>query len=118
MRGASDLTDYTGELEGRVAVRITDQGSVGAGGAADQAATVEDTPLSVAVPCAETTDPTSGGSCEVITTVDAQLPGAVGEGRRSVWQLGDAELYDGGPDGLASTAAGNALFARQGVFVP
>jgi hypothetical protein len=117
VRQRADLTDYTGELEGRIVARITDQASAAPGGG-DGAATVVDAPLSVAVPCAETPDPTTGGSCAVTTTVEAQTPGAVREGVRSVWQLGDAQLYDGGPDGLASTAAGNVLFARQGLFIP
>jgi hypothetical protein len=114
-RQAADLTDYTGELEARLGVRITDFAN---GGSGDEAATVEDTPLSVAVPCAETPDPTTGGSCVVVTSLDAQLPGSVPEGKRSIWQLDDVEVFDGGPDGLAATSAGNALFARQGVFVP
>jgi len=115
VRERSDLADYTGELEGRVTLRITDQLN---GSAGDEAATIEDTPVSVGVPCAETPDPTIGASCAVTTTVEAQIPGAVPEGRRSSWQLGDGQVYDGGPDGLASTTADNAPFARQGVFVP
>ena len=82
------------------------------------AATVEDATLSVPIPCAETPDPTSGGSCETLTSLDAQVPGAVPEGQRSIWQLDDVKVYDGGSDDLAGTTAGNKLFARQGVLVP
>jgi hypothetical protein len=39
------------------------------------------------------------------------------EGKRAVWELGRAELFDGGADGLASTAD-NALFEVEGVYVP
>ena len=46
------------------------------------------------------------------TTFDAVMPGAVPEGKRSIWQLGQIEVYDGGSDGLAATA-GNTLFARR-----
>jgi hypothetical protein len=49
--------------------------------------------------------------------MDAVIPGAVPEGKRSIWQLGRTEVYDGGSDGLAGTA-GNTLFATQGLFVP
>ena len=115
VRDTLNLSDYTGELEGRLSVRITDQAT---GSGADEAGTVEDTPLSVAIPCGETPDPTSGGYCGVLTTVDAQIPGAVGEGRRSIWELGDVQVFDGGSDGLAATHDGNSLFARQGLFVP
>jgi hypothetical protein len=34
----------------------------------------------------------------------------------TIWELGQVELYDGGPDGVAS--AGNTPFQREGVFVP
>jgi len=54
----------------------------------------------------------------VTTSVDAQFPGAVRENRRSNWEMSDVRVYDGGPDGLASTTSGNTLFATQGVFVP
>jgi hypothetical protein len=45
------------------------------------------------------------------------MPGAVIETQRSIWELGDMQVFDGGPDGIASTSP-NTLFARQGVFVP
>ena len=37
--------------------------------------------------------------------------------KRTIWQMGDVELRDGGADGVASTQD-NTLFARQGIFVP
>jgi len=40
--------------------------------------------------------------------VDALLPGAVTEGRRAIWALGQVELRD--PDGRP--------FLRQGIFIP
>ena len=51
------------------------------------------------------------------TTLDAVLPGVVAEGARAVWQLGQVEVLDGGPDGDVDTP-GNTVFARQGIFVP
>ena len=36
---------------------------------------------------------------------------------RSIWQLGQVQVFDGGADGQASTTP-NTLFATQGVFVP
>ena len=54
----------------------------------------------------------------VNTTLDSLLPGTVVEGSRGVWQLGDVQVLDGGPDNLADTSTGNTLFAHQGVFVP
>ena len=51
------------------------------------------------------------------TTFDAVLPGVIDEGERSVWEIGQIEVLDGGPDGDVDTP-GNGVFARQGVFVP
>ena len=45
------------------------------------------------------------------------MPGAVVEGKRAIWQIGQVQVYDGGSDGLVSTAP-NTLFATQGLFVP
>ena len=39
------------------------------------------------------------------------------EGKRSIWELGQVQVYDGGSDGVAATRR-NTLFALQGVFVP
>ena len=45
------------------------------------------------------------------------MPGSVNESRRSIWELDQVKVFDGGPDGVVSTAD-NTLFAVQGVFVP
>jgi len=33
-------------------------------------------------------------------------------------QIDQLQVFDGGPDGLAVTTAGNTLFAVQGIFAP
>jgi hypothetical protein len=54
----------------------------------------------------------------VSTTADAVAgAGAIIEGRRQIWQLGQVRVNDGGPDGVVSTTP-NTLFAVQGIFVP
>ena len=108
------LGDYTGELQARVALRITDRAS-GAGG--DEPATLQDLTFEFAVPCQSTVDPSIGGSCSISTTADALTPGTVTEAKRTIWQLAQVQLFDGGPDQIASTEP-NALFETQGVFVP
>ena len=45
------------------------------------------------------------------------MPGSAPEGRKAIWELGQVQVFDGGPDGLAATAP-NTLFATQGLFVP
>ena len=114
VRNQGGLTDYTGELQARASVRITDRAN---GAGSNEGATVQDVPLPVTVPCTATAGE-PGASCSVSTTMDAVMPGAVPEGKRSVWELGQIEVHDGGPDGLAGTPSGNTLFAKQGLFVP
>ena len=101
------LDDYAGELTATTPLRITDKlntphpGGPGAG-------TVSDIPYSFTIPCAETADTTIGGSCLLSTSADALAPGAVKEGKRSIWALGQVGVYD----------ADNAPFMKQGIFVP
>jgi hypothetical protein len=59
-----------------------------------------------------------GSACEVDTTADALMPGAINEGVRAIWQLGQVEVLDGGPDGDVDTPADADVFLRQGIFVP
>jgi hypothetical protein len=114
VRTKSDLTDYTGELQAKVGLRITDKQS---GPSIAEPAT-GDTTVSIVVPCSTTTDAAVGSTCSVTTTADSIIPGAVPPGRRSIWGIGKIELYDGGADGDTSTPAGDTLFAKQGIFIP
>jgi hypothetical protein len=114
VRAASDLADYEGELELRVEVRLTDRAS---GPGATEPATVTDFDFAVPFPCAATADTTTGSDCALSTTAEALMPGAVGEGDRSIWAQGRARVYDGGPDGVAATPD-NHIFLVQGIFVP
>jgi acyl-homoserine lactone acylase PvdQ len=115
VRNQGSLTDYTGQLRTNVSIRITDTNNGGAGGS--DPATVSDIPLGATMPCAATASTTTGGDCSVATSLDALVPGTVTEEDRSVWQLGDVTVLDGGSDGLASTSP-NTTLARQGIFVP
>ncbi|MGH2980098.1 MAG: PQQ-dependent sugar dehydrogenase [Solirubrobacterales bacterium] len=116
VRRRSDLGDYTGELRASVPTRITDKDNPPpAGGASD--GTVSDDPFAFTVACATTSDTSIGSTCAVTTTVEAVIPGAIKEGIRANWQLGQVEVFDGGPDDDGDTAP-NTLFAKQGLFVP
>jgi hypothetical protein len=101
------LNDYAGELTAKTPLRITDKlntpqpGGPGAG-------TVSDIPYEFTIPCAETADTTIGGACLLSTTADALAPGAVTEGKRSIWALGQVAVYDADDD----------PFMKQGIFVP
>jgi Tol biopolymer transport system component len=111
------LADYSGELRARTSLRITDKLNTPHPGGPG-AATVSDASLGATVPCAATADTTEGASCNLVTTFDALVPGTVTETKRSIWELGAAQLDDGGADGDADTTGDNTLFMTQGVFVP
>jgi hypothetical protein len=109
-----DLTDYTGELRASVPITITDQDNTPQPGAA----TTPPFNLRVDPTCTPTGDPQEGSTCSASTTADALIPGLIKEGRRTIWQLGQVVVYDGGPDGDTGTVTGDTVFARQGVFIP
>jgi PKD repeat protein len=106
--------DYTGQLQAVLRLRITD-GLSGAG--ANESATTVDSPLRIMIACNPTSDPAIGATCAVNTSVNAVVPGALTSGARSIWQVGQVEIYDGGTDGVAATD-GNTVFLRQGLYVP
>jgi hypothetical protein len=114
VRRASDLSDYTGELQARGAVRITDRLN---GSLHNEAATGFDTDFPATVPCTATDDPISGSTCALSTSFNALVAGTVVEGKRATWQLGKIQLFDGGPSGLAG-ATGASPFVTQGLFIP
>jgi glucose/arabinose dehydrogenase len=115
VRNLAGLTDYTGELQAYVSLRVTDKNNPAPSGS--PAGTVSDGQLAWTVPCTATSDVTVGSTCALNTSVDSLVPGAVVEGVRAVWQLGKVAVFDGGPDGVAATTPNNR-FAVQGVFVP
>ena len=114
VRVQGSLVDYTGQLQATTQVRITDRLS---GPSVAEPATGSEVGFPVTAPCTTTASTTIGSTCSVTTTLDAVTPGAIPEGKRSVWQLDRIRVNDGGPDGVVSTTP-NTLFATQGVFVP
>ena len=107
VRRASDLLDYAGSLSVRMTVRATDKDNTPHPGGPG-AATTEDFTFSFPIDCTATADATIGGECTFDTTAETTMPGILKEGRRTLWQLGQLEVYD---------SAAN-LFMRQGIFVP
>jgi hypothetical protein len=102
--------DYDGRVRATASLRLTDRTVAG---------TVQDVPWSFDAPCYVSDFDPVGSTCELGTTADAVLPGAVPEGARSIWQLGPIQIQDGGADGAPTTnPSDNRTFALQGVFVP
>ena len=113
------LDSYTGEVQARFNVQITDRENSPHPGGPGPGTTVEipfEMTAQTCVPGAPGSPP-EGTSCLLVSELSAILPGAVKEGGRAIWQVDDVEVWDGGPDGDAETKP-NTLFARQGVFVP
>lgn len=113
VRNKSGLLDYTGELQVRLPLRITDRHN----GPATNETGTGDAAFNFTVPCTATGSGSVGSTCSITTTADAVMPGVVLETRRSIWQVDRIQVFDGGPDGVASTAP-NTLFATQAVFAP
>jgi hypothetical protein len=116
VRLQAGLGDYTGQLELVLASRLTDTAN---GPGLNEPATTEDFEWTAPVQCAATASTSIGSDCELHTTVNTLVPGTIVEGRRTIWEEADhIHVFDGGPDGRASTEGDNLLYAVQGVFVP
>jgi hypothetical protein len=110
---AEDGPDYTGQLEGNANIRITDHYN---GPNRDQPATVRDLPLPFVLSCASTADTSIGSTCAIPTVTCLSCPPPK-EGVRTVVEMTQVRVSDGGPDGVVSTDD-NSLFMVQGVFIP
>ncbi len=113
VRQKATLADYTGELQLNTSAQITDKQN----GSSPSEPGTGTTNFPVTVPCAATASTTIGSTCSVNTTFNAVTPGAIVESQRSIWELDQVKVFDGGPDGIASTSP-NTLFADEGIFVP
>ena len=109
------LSDYIADLTAYLPLRITDRYN---GYANAREATLQDNELDLSVPCAATEDATVGATCSHVTTLEALIPGAVPEGRRSIWGLGEIRVEDAGQDGFPGSVDDNFTFAVPGIFVP
>jgi hypothetical protein len=128
VKRAFDGADLPGDLDLPLPVRITDEFNGRGNGNYIWPATVRDlsyfeNPLHFDVPCTETTDTSVGSTCSLRSSVNALVPPSVGgaylyAGERSIWELGQVALYDGGEDGWVRSRDDNTPLAVQGVFVP
>ena len=115
VRRKGNLLDYTGQLRGLLTFRMTDRYN---GPGLDTPATTAQTSFPFTVNCSSTAPAAIGSDCNLTTTADAVMANTVREGTRSIWQLGQIQVFDGGADGMASTTSDNTLFAVQGAFAP
>ena len=125
---ASGPADYSGEMRLSFTVRLTDHFNATAPGGGPDPATAEDftmdevptpqfgTPLTWA--CVQSGSTSTGSTCNLSTTLNTLIPGAVKDGKRGIWALNAVKIYDGGADSDGDTAADNTVLLRPGVFIP
>ena len=116
-------SDYAGSLLLAASLRITDK--LNGSSAGESATAGPQTLLRAPLSCAATADPATGGDCTLSTTADVLVPGMVTEAKRTVWELGQVEVYDSGPNGTGYASCpptcgdgDDTPFLRQGLFVP
>ena len=110
------LADYIGDVQLAMDVRLTDR-RVNHFGQAEQLTMTDIYRLPFAFSCTATADTTVGGTCALSTSMEALYPGSIKENARTMWELGQIEVRDGGLDGSAASDD-YTVFAKQGVFVP
>jgi hypothetical protein len=122
IRNKPSLTDYVGRLLVQSDLQITDNSNAPE---TPEPGTVQTIKYRAPVDCVATALTTIGGSCSLSTTADTLVPGTVIEGRRSIWQLGQVEVLDAGPNGTGYANCppvcgdgDETTFLREGVFVP
>jgi hypothetical protein len=122
VRNRPSLTDYVGRVLVRSDLQITDNSNAQE---TPEPGTVQTFKYSAPVDCVATVSTTIGSSCNLNTTADALVPGTVIEGRRSIWQLGQVEVMDAGPNGTGYASCpptcgdgDEATFLREGIFTP
>jgi hypothetical protein len=114
---AADGPDYSGQIQGNATLRISDHYN---GPNLTEAATVVDIPFPVNAFCVSTSDTSIGSTCSVTACATCIGPprGDIG-GQRSVVEITQIQVFDGGADGNISTQPeNNTLFAIQGIFTP
>jgi hypothetical protein len=113
---SADGPDYSGDLQTNAMIRISDHYN---GSGLNEAATVQDIPFPVNVPCANTADTSIGATCSITTCSSCIGPprGDI-EGQRTVVEITQFQMYDGGGDGQVASPSDNTVFMRQGVFIP
>jgi hypothetical protein len=117
---------YNGKLLFSIPLRVTDRYN---GALLSWPGTAADTPLRIGVAC-------SAGSCSLSSSGDAVFPGLAVEQKRAVWELGQTQVFDGGPDGdlvpeldyrgvpigpcppRCLPNGGETVFLEQGLFTP
>jgi hypothetical protein len=119
----NDLTDYTGRVLGRIPMVITDRYN---GTLVNEPGTSQTVALNFPVTCTTTVSTTVGATCNISSTANTLLPGTVVENKRAIFDFGQIEVKDAGPNGTGYSSGcpptcgdgDETVFLRQGIFVP
>jgi len=106
-------SDYSGRLDIRVPLRVTDRYNLPA--PAGNKPGSGDTTVDFYAYCSVTPDAGTGSTCPLATSIGAWYPGGVQEGRRAIAEVGQIQVLDGGADGYGRDAA---PFLKAGIFIP
>jgi hypothetical protein len=122
VRNKPSGSDYAGRVLVRSNLQITDRYNAPE---YPETGTVQTIPLQFPADCIVTSSTGVGSTCSLTTTVDAAIPAAIPENQRSIWELGQIEVLDAGPNGTGYASCpptcgdgDETTFMRQGVFVP
>ena len=122
VRNRPALTDYVGRVLMRADLQITDTSNAAE---TPEPGTVQTFKYSAPVDCVATGSTTVGSNCNLNTTANSLVPGTVIEGRRAIWQLGQVEVLDAGPNGTGYANCpptcgdgDETTFLREGIFTP
>jgi hypothetical protein len=111
------LDDFVGGLNVHFDFRITDHFNSVSGGGGTDPATMVDLPIDANVACTAVAGGPPGGQCQVVTSMNALVPGSVPSSRRTVWEVMNLLVEDGGSDGDPATTP-NATWLVRGLFQP
>ncbi len=122
VRSHPSNVDYTGPIGIRTNLQITDHRNAPE---QPEPGTTQVNAIEFPVQCVATADTTRGSNCASTTSMNAILPGAALEIKRTIWEIGQTIVRDAGPNGTGyascPTTCGDGdetTFMRQGIFVP
>jgi hypothetical protein len=116
---ASGPPDYSGELRFSLTLRVTDHWNATApDGRGPDPATVQDFTIEHSFACVQSGSTSTGSTCDLHLSLNTFMLDAARDGKRAIWELIGATIYDGGADGDGDTTADNTVFMRPGVFIP
>jgi hypothetical protein len=109
-----DGPDYSGPVQVIFVMRVTDHWN---GASGTDTGTVIDFPFPINESCVNTASTSVGSTCSANTTMNAILPFAFTDNKRSNAEVTTVQINDGGASGVAG-APDETRFATQGIFIP